>query len=52
MFHMFTIQYSQGEKSEEKSKDVDTKKTVLRLRLKLLQLDEQMLNTSILKITR
>ncbi|BFZ21682.1 hypothetical protein BsWGS_24721 [Bradybaena similaris] len=42
----------QADKSEEKSKDVETKKTVLRLRLKLLQMDEQMLNTSILKITR
>ncbi|CAG5117256.1 unnamed protein product, partial [Candidula unifasciata] len=42
----------QTEKSDEKSKDVDEKKTVLRLRLKLLQLDEQMMNTSILTITR
>ena len=42
----------QSEGNEEKQKELDEKKVVISLRLKLLRLDEQMLNASIIKITK
>jgi len=41
----------QSESNEEKQKELDEKKIVISLGLKLLRLDEQMLNASIIKIT-
>ncbi|RUS87840.1 hypothetical protein EGW08_004373 [Elysia chlorotica] len=41
----------QSDESEEKKRELEEKKLVLSLRLKLLRLDEQMLNASIIKIT-
>lgn len=41
----------QTEGNEEKQKELEEKKLVISLRLKLLRLDEQMLNASIIKIT-
>ena len=42
----------QADGDAEKSRELEEKKTVLSLRLKLLRLDEQMLNTSIIKISK
>jgi len=41
-----------SEGNEEKSKELEEKKLVISLRLKLLRLDEQMLNASIIKISK
>merc|ERR1711874_265761 len=41
----------QSEGNEEKSRELEEKKLVISLRLKLLRLDEQLLNASIIKIT-
>ncbi|KAK3760316.1 hypothetical protein RRG08_063072 [Elysia crispata] len=41
----------QSDESEEKKRELEEKKLVLSLRLKLLRLDEHMLNASIIKIT-
>ena len=42
----------QSEANEEKARELEEKKLVISLRLKLLRLDEQMLNASIIKITK
>uniref|UniRef100_A0A2C9JK39 Armadillo repeat-containing protein 4 n=1 Tax=Biomphalaria glabrata TaxID=6526 RepID=A0A2C9JK39_BIOGL len=43
---------SAGDNDEEKAKEIEEKKCILSLRLKLQRLDEQMMNASILKITQ
>ncbi|KAH9496197.1 Armadillo repeat-containing protein 4 [Bulinus truncatus] len=41
-----------GDNDEEKAKEIEEKKCILSLRLKLQRLDEQMMNASIIKITQ
>lgn len=48
----FEVLAKQAEGSEEKAQELEEKKLVLSLRLKLLRLDEQMLNASIIKISK
>ncbi|XP_059145280.1 outer dynein arm-docking complex subunit 2-like isoform X2 [Physella acuta] len=43
--------YKSTEKNADKMQELEDKKKILNLRLKLLRLDEQMLNASIIKIT-
>ncbi|KAK6961463.1 adhesion G-protein coupled receptor D1, partial [Biomphalaria glabrata] len=43
---------SASDNDEEKAKEIEEKKCILSLRLKLQRLDEQMMNASILKITQ
>lgn len=48
----FEVLAKQAENNEEKAQELEEKKLVLSLRLKLLRLDEQMLNASIIKISK